>query len=255
METTNYNKLLNNLDELKLSALKDNLSFYTSLASKGEKSFIEALYELTEKEKTFRRERLMNNSVKTAGFPYLKKYDDYDFSFQPSLKKEEIADLMSLRFIDNKENIIFVGSPGTGKTHLATSIGIEAALHRYGVRFVTCQRLLSDFTQAIEENRLEKKMKQYSGYKILIIDEIGYMNMDTAQANLFFQLISRRYERKSTILTTNKTLNKWSDIFKDPVITNAILDRLLHHCHIVNIIGPSYRTKDIISSLEDKQPA
>lgn len=252
METTNYNRLLNNLEELKMNTIKDNLSLYADMVSNKEKSFIEALYELTEKEKAFRKERLMNNSVKTAGFPFLKRFEDYDFSFQPSLSKEEINDLMSLRFIENKDNIIFVGSPGTGKTHLATSIGIEAALHRYGVHFVTCQRLMSDLTLAEEENRLEKRLKQYGGYKVLIIDEIGYLNMDIKQANLFFQLISRRYEKKSTILTTNKSLSKWTEIFSEPVITNAILDRLLHHCHIINIIGPSYRTKDILNELEDK---
>ena len=110
---------------------------------------------------------------------------------------------------------------------------------------------MSDLTSACEENRLEKRLKQYCKYKLLIIDEIGYLNMDLNQANLFFQLISRRYERKSTILTTNKVLSKWAEIFGDPIITNAILDRLLHHCHIINIIGPSYRTKDIISQLEE----
>ena len=251
MENTNYNKLLNNLEELKLIAVKDNLPAYANMVSNKEKNFIEALYELTDKEKTFRRERLMTNSVKTAGFPYLKKFEDYDFSFQPSLDKEEIEDLLSLRFVENQENIIFVGSPGTGKTHLATSIGIEAALHRYGVHFVTCQKLMNDLSQSLEENRLEKRLKLYSGYKVLIIDEIGYLTMDIEQANLFFQLISRRYERKSTIITTNKSLSKWAEIFSDPIITNAILDRLLHHCHLVNIIGPSYRTKDILSQIEE----
>lgn len=109
----------------------------------------------------------------------------------------------------------------------------------------------NDLSMAIEENRLEKRLKQYAGYKVLIIDEIGYITMDTTQTNLFFQLISRRYERKSTIFTTNKSLSKWVEIFSDPIITNAILDRLLHHCHLINIIGPSFRTKDILSQIEE----
>lgn len=251
MQNTNYNRLLNNLEELKLASLKDNLPAYADMVSKKEKNFIEALYELTEKEKSFRREKLMNNSVKTAGFPFLKKVEDYGFSFQSSLNRDEINDLLSLRFAENKENIIFVGSPGTGKTHLATAIGIEAALHRYGVHFITCQKLMNDLTMALEENRLEKRLKQYTGYKVLIIDEIGYLTLDTNQANLFFQLISRRYERKSTILTTNKNLSKWVEIFTDPVIANAILDRLLQHCHLINIVGPSYRAKDILSQIDE----
>lgn len=248
---TNYNKLLNNLDDLKLSSIKTNLSTYIDLVTNKEKSFIDALYELTEKEKGIRDERLMHNSVKTAGFPFLKRSNDYDFSFQPSINKTEIDDLLSLRFIENKDNILFIGSPGTGKTHLATSIGIEAALKRYSVHFVTCQNLLADLLLAEEENRLEKRLKQYTRYRVLIIDEIGYLNLDQKAANIFFQLISRRYEKRSTIITTNKALSKWTEIFNDPIITNAILDRLLHHSHIINIIGPSYRIKDILSKLEE----
>ena len=154
-------------------------------------------------------------------------------------------------YIDIYKNILFIGSPGVGKTHLATSIGIEAARHRYSVYFITCQDLMSQLKKAESENRLEQRLKAFNRHKLLIIDEIGYINLDRESANLFFQLISMRYEQKSTIITTNKNLSKWTDIFCEPVIANAILDRLLHHSHIVNIIGPSYRTKDVIDALDD----
>lgn len=251
-ELTNYNKLINNLEDLRLFQIKDCLSSYIDLVKDGSKNFTDALYELTEKEKVFRSEVAMNACVRTAGFPFLKRINDYDFSFQPSVNKAEIDDLLTLRFIENNENLLLIGSPGVGKTHLATSIGIEAALHRYSTHFMTCQQLISQLKIAESENRLERRLKQFSSYRVLIIDEIGYLNLDKESANLFFQLISMRYEKKTTIITTNKILNKWHEIFTDPIITNAILDRLLHHSHIINIIGQSYRTKDILESLDDK---
>jgi len=134
---------------------------------------------------------------------------------------------------------------------LATAIGIEAAKSRYSVYFISCQDLINQLKKAEKENRLDQRLRAFVRHKLLIIDEIGYINLDTEAANLFFQLISLRYEQKSTIITTNKNLSKWTDIFCDPVIANAILDRLLHHSHIINIVGPSYRTKDIVDMVEE----
>lgn len=248
---SNYTKLINNLDELKLQTIRDNLSTYIDLINSGDKSIIDALYELTEKEKSIRKERAISACVKTAGLPFTKTVADYDFSFQPSINRKEIEDFTTLRFIEENQNILFVGSPGTGKTHLATAIGIEAAKNRYSVYFISCKELINQLKKAENENRLEQRLKAFSRHKLLIIDEIGYLNLDEKAANLFFQLISMRYEQKSTIITTNKNLSKWGDIFCDSVIANAILDRLLHHSHVVNIIGPSYRTKDIIDILDE----
>lgn len=177
--------------------------------------------------------------------------EDFDFNYQPSINKKEIEDYTTLRFMENNENILFIGSPGTGKTHLATAIGVEAAMHRKSVYFISCQDLMIQLKKAENENRLDQRLKSFTRYKLLIIDEIGYINLDKQSANLFFQLISRRYEQRSTIITTNKSLSKWAEIFGDPVIANAILDRLLHHSHIVSIVGPSYRTKDVLDSLEE----
>lgn len=249
--SSNYNKLINNLTELKLLKFRDYLPSYLDLIKNQDKTIVDALYELTEKEKDFKKEKAIKSCVQTAGFPFQKGLEDYDFSFQPSVNKAEIEDYASLRFIEENENLLFIGSSGVGKTHIATSIGIEAAKNRYSVYFISCQSLMEQLKQAEQENRLHIRLKLINRYKLLIIDEIGYINFDRETANLFFQLISQRYEKKSTILTTNRSLSKWSEIFGDAVIANAILDRLLHHCHIINIVGPSYRTKDVLDSLEN----
>ena len=175
---------------------------------------------------------------------FKKRINEFDFSFQPSLDKAKIMDLMTLRFIEKAENVIFCGTPGVGKTNLAVSIGIKAAKNRYCVYFITFQDLISQLKKASAENRLEARIKWFCRYKLLIIDELGYQKMDVDSANLFFNLIAKRYERLSTIITTNSPFSKWSDIFHEPVLTNALLDRLLHHCSVININGPSYRLKD-----------
>ena len=248
--TTNYIKLINNLDALKLYTIKDNLSQYIDMINSGTKTTVDALYELTEKEMNLKEQRAIHACVHTAGFPYEKTFDEFDFGFQPSINKREIEDYMKLRFMESNENIIFVGSSGTGKTHLATAIGVEAAKHRKSVYFISCQDLMIQLRKAEHENRLDQRLKSFTRYKLLIIDEIGYINLDKESANLFFQLVSRRYEQKSTIITTNKSLSKWGEIFGEPVIANAILDRLLHHSHVVSIVGPSYRLKDVLDALD-----
>lgn len=243
--TANYNRLVNNLEELKLTAIREHLPSYISMINEGTKDITDALYELTEREKAYRQERIIHSCVKTAGFPFLKELSDFDFSFQPSLDKGEILELSSMKFVDAHENVLFCGSPGTGKTHLSVSLGIEAAKNHYSTYFINCHELVEQLRQAAFENRLEAKLKHYAKYRLLIIDEIGYLNLDSTAANLIFQLISRRYEKKSTIITTNISFSDWGELFGDPVTANAILDRILHHCHVITVNGPSYRTKDV----------
>lgn len=242
----NYNKLLNNLETLKLIKMKENIDCYIDLINNKQKDIVEALYDLTELEINIMEEKRIMHSIQFAGFPFTKGFDDFDFSYQPSINKEQILDFKNLRFIEKKENILFVGSPGVGKTHLATAIGLENARSNHSTYFINCNDLIQILKKAFLQNRLDDKLKTLSKYKLLIIDEVGYLPIDIEAANMLFQLINKRYEKNSTIITTNKPFSKWGELFGDNMIANAILDRLLHHSHVINITGKSYRTKDIL---------
>ena len=216
----NYNKLINNLETLKLFKFKDKLDDYIDLINNKQKTIIDAIYELTELEIDSLKEKMIAHSIQFAGFPFYKTLDEFDFSFQPSINKELILDFNNLRFIERKENILFVGSPGVGKTHLATSIGIENARNNHSTYFINCNDLIQALKKAYLQNRLDDKLKTLSKYKLLIIDEVGYLPIDIESANMLFQLINKRYEKNSTIITTNKPFSKWGELFGDNILSN-----------------------------------
>lgn len=245
-----YLKLINNLDTLGLIEIKNSIDNVIERVNNEELNFTDALYELTERELSFQKKRAKVALIKVANFPFQKTFSDYDFSFQPSINKNEIIDCKYLKFVENKENIIFLEPPGVGKTHLATAIGMETALNRISTYFISCHDLILQLKRAHLENRLEQRLKHFTSYTVLIIDEVGYLPLDIEASNLLFQLITKRYEKKSTILTTNKNFSEWGEVFGDSVLANAILDRFLHHSKVFTIKGRSYRTKDIIKFTE-----
>lgn len=239
-----YLKLKEHLDYLKLHQMTLHLDETIDFMNRNELSFIDTLIKLTGHEIDMKEINMIKSMVRVAAFPHLKEVKDFDFEFQPSINKEQILDFTTLRFIEQKENIVFLGSSGVGKTHLATSIGIAAAKKRTSTYFIKCHDLILNLKKAQSENRLETRLKHYRKYKLLIIDEIGYLPINEEDAKLFFQLIDMRYELRSTIFTTNANFKSWSDIFQDPKIANAILDRVLHHASVINIVGDSYRLKN-----------
>jgi DNA replication protein DnaC len=242
--TTNYQQLLHNLEYLKLKQMTLHLSEVIDFSVNNQMSFIDTLIKLTSYEIDVREQNMIQSMVKVGAFPHLKEIKDFDFNFQPSLNQQQILDFLTLRFIEKNENIVFLGPSGVGKTHLATSIGIAAAKKRTSTYFIKCHDLIQNLKRARLENRLEARLKHYTKYKLLIIDEIGYLPIDAEDAKLFFQLIDMRYEKRSTILTTNVNFKSWDEIFQEPKLANAILDRILHHATVVTIVGDSYRLRN-----------
>jgi len=230
--------------ELKLRRICQIFETEAEMAIQKNLTYLDYLDHLLEQEVEDKQNRNVVLKTRLARFPYQKSLADFDFSFQPSIDQRKIRDLASMRFLEEAENVIFLGPPGVGKTHLAVALGLEAIKKGFTVTFITLQDLLSALNKASQENRLEEKLRFYLRPKLLILDEIGYLPLDTREANFLFQLISGRYERGSIILTSNKSYGDWGTIFGDNVIASAILDRLLHHSHTINIKGESYRLKD-----------
>lgn len=246
-----YVQLTKNLDYLKLSQMKLHLDEVLDFITSNNLSFTEGLARLTGYEIDFKETNMIRSMVKVGAFPHYKEVKDFDFSFQPSINEDQIKDFETLRFIENQENIVLLGPSGVGKSHLAVSIGIASAKKRNSTYFIKCHDLLQQLKKANLENRLADRLKHFSKYKVLIIDELGYLPIDKEDSKLFFQLIDMRYEKKSTIITTNINFNAWDDVFYDPVVANAILDRVLHHAHVVTITGRSYRMKEHVHPEEE----
>ena len=237
-------RLENLLQRLGLTDMAQSYAALAEQAAQKHLSYGDFLEQVLESEAHARQERNVKVRTQLAGFPDIKRLEQFDFKFPATIDEKKIRELASLRFLERHENAVFLGPPGVGKTHLAVSLGMEAIRHGFSVYCVTLPDLLEKLVQAQAENRMRRKMVHLRKCRLLILDEIGYRTLDRQATTCLFQLISERYERASMILTSNKSYGEWGAIFQDNVIASAILDRLLHHSHTINIKGESYRLKD-----------
>lgn len=252
-------RLQNALTTLGLKAVEARLDTLLEQAAKKEPSYAEFLDEVLGCEVDARRTRYLRARLQLAHLPFVKTFDQFDFGFQPSIDERQIRELRSLRFVNEASNVILLGPPGVGKTHLSVAFAEAAIQAGFGAYFITAHDMVTDLGRAYREGRLDRRMRVYLAPKVLVIDEMGYLPLDDLGATIFFQLVSARYERGSIILTSNKSYGDWGSIFGDPIIATAILDRLLHHSTTVNIRGESYRLKErrragLLPRPEDQPP-
>jgi DNA replication protein DnaC len=232
------------LEHLGLAEAATVLESRLEAAAQKQLPYADFLADLLASETSVRRERYLRARTRLAHLPFQRTLDQFDFRFQPSIDKRQVKELAALTFVSEAANILFLGPPGVGKTHLAVALGLRAIEQGFGVYFVRAQDLFEDLRRAQAEHRLDRRMRVYLAPKLLIIDEFGVWPYDRLAATAFFSLVSARYERGSILLTSNKGFGEWGEVLGDPVIATAILDRLLHHSHVLNIRGESYRLRE-----------
>ena len=238
--------LIENLKKLKLSTMIRNLQGLIRQAKQDKLSYEEFLLNLSEAEVQARQENGRKRRLREAKFPILKPMETFNFDAAPELDVRLMKELSNCDYVKKSRNIIFMGKSGTGKTHLATALGMEACKQGVRTRFVTGCGLANELIEARDEKLLGRAVKRYAGYGMLIIDELGYLPIDKIGADLLFQIISRRYEQGSIVITANRVFKVWPKIFNnDSTLTSALLDRLLHHTEAVVIEGESYRMKEV----------
>ena len=237
-------ELVTLLEKLRMDHLEAQLDAICEQAAERDLDYKRFLARALAVEWQGRDRRGIETRLRQARFPWVKTLEQFEFDFQPSLDRRQVRELAGLSFVERAHNVVILGPPGVGKTHLSVALGVKAVEAGYSVRFLTLETLMTRLVKARNENRLERALKQLVYPKLLVIDEIGYLPLSRDEASLFFRLIVRRYERASTIVTSNKSFLDWGDVFSDHVLATAILDRLLHHATTLNIKGESYRLKE-----------
>ncbi len=229
---------------LKMPCALESLQDTVQRIERGELSTLEAIETLLGEELTTRQSRRIKMALQTARLSTIKTLGAYDFSFQPSLDRQQILALAELDFVERHQALHLLGPPGTGKTHLAIALGVEAVKAGYSVHFSSLADLIASLSRAEREHTLRERVRYLSRHRVLIVDEIGYLPVGSSGGNLFFQLVNACYEKTAMILTSNRGSAEWGEIFSDAVVATALLDRLLHHAVVIQIEGSSYRLRE-----------
>ena len=247
-------RIRDNAGKLGLTHLTDTVAELTARAEAEQLGYLDFLDHVLEEELGLRESRRFRNALKLSGLPHHKTLDEFDFAFQPDLEPRKIKDLATLQFIERRSNITLLGPPGVGKTMIAVALAVAACQAGYSIYFTSLDDLVRRLRAAEATGRFNRQLSAFMRPSVLVVDEVGYLPLDRAEANMVFQLVSRRYERGSMIITSNKSFAEWGTVLGDDVLATAILDRLLHHCDVISINGPSYRLKDRLNLVTGGDP-